>query len=289
LAANRQNTGATDALQSHLLPGLSPVGVPSQLAGTAFTFEYNQIGQLAAIVQRHGANLAAVIMEPTRNVAPQAGFLDGVRDLCDSAGAALIIDEITAGWRFTLGGAHLLYGLEPDVAVFAKALGNGHPMAAVIGKARVMQAAHDSFISSTYWTEGVGPVAALATIRKLQSLDVPAHIERIGIRLRQGLGQLGKQHGVPIKVAGHPQLTSIAFDHPQNDALTTLLTVRMLHHGILGGSAFYPSWAHQDAHVDRYLAAADIVFGELADAIQSDDAEGRIGGPVKHTGFKRLT
>src|SRR4029079_10048440 len=161
--------------------------------------------------------------------------------------------------------------------------------AAIIGRSRVMQAAHDSFISSTYWTEGIGPVAALATIRKLQKLDVPAHIHRIGKRLRDGVRQLGEQHGVAVKLAGHPQLTTIAFDHPQNDALTTLLTVRMLAHGILSGSSFYPTLAHQDAHVDRFLAAAEIVFVELAEAIHCNDAESRIGGPVKHSSFKRLT
>src|SRR4029079_18907464 len=149
---------------------------------------------------------------------------------------------------------------------------------------RFMQAAHNSFISSTNWTEGVGPVAALTTIRKLQNLDVPAHIAHIGRRLREDLKRLGTQHGVPIKIAGHPQLTSISFDHPQNDALTTLLTVRMLDHGILGGVSFYPTWAHKDAHVDRFLATAEDIFVELADAIQFEDAELRIGGPVKHSG-----
>jgi glutamate-1-semialdehyde 2,1-aminomutase len=289
LAANRQSAGQTDDLRSHLLPGLSPVGVPSQLAGTALAFGYNQIDELAAIIKQQSANLAAVVMEPTRNIVPQAGFLEGVRELCDRAGAVLVVDEITAGWRFTLGGAHLLYGVKPDIAVFAKALGNGHPMAAVIGRQRVMQAAHDTFISSTYWTEGVGPAAAIATIRKLKNLDIPAHVGRIGARLCEGLKQLGRQRGVPVKLSGYPQLMSIAFDHPQNNALITLLTVRMLNHGILAGSAFYPTWAHQDAHVDRFLAAADIIFAELAEAIQLEDVESRIDGPVKHSGFKRLT
>jgi glutamate-1-semialdehyde 2,1-aminomutase len=288
LAANRGSAGSVDELRSHLLPGLSPLGVPSQLAGTALAFGYNQIDELAAIIDRHGARLAAVVMEPLRNIAPRPGFLEGVRELCDRTGAVLVVDEITSGWRFTLGGAHLMVGLEPDIAVFAKTLGNGHPMAAVLGKSKAMHAAHDSFISSTYWTEGVGPVAALATIGKLQTLDVPAHIDRIAARLRDGAKLLAAEHDVPLKLAGLPPLTSIAFDHPQHDALTTLLTVRMLDHGILGGSAFYPTWAHQDAHVDRYLAAVDHIFRELADAIRSDDIETRIGGPVKHSGFKRL-
>jgi glutamate-1-semialdehyde 2,1-aminomutase len=288
LAANRTRAGAADALHEHLLPGLSPAGVPSQLAGTTVAFAYNKLDELLAIVQRHGKNLAAIVMEPTRSVDPDPGFLAGVRELCDRSGAALIFDEITAGWRFTVGGVHLRYGLDPDIAVFAKALGNGHPMAALVGRAWVMQAAHDSFVSSTYWTEGVGPIAALATIRKFQQLNVPDHVDRIGKRLRAGLEDLGRQHAIPIRVSGYPALTSLGFEHSDQVALTTLLTARMLDHGILSGSAFYPTWSHQDMHIDRYLAAADAIFSELADAIKLGNAAERIGGPIKHVGFARL-
>ncbi len=289
LAANRSDDNSIDALRGHLLPGLSAVGVPSQLAGTAFPFSYNKIDELATIVQQHGQNLAAVVMEPTRSVDPKQGFLTSVRELCDRSGATLIFDEITAGWRFALGGAHLYYGSEPDIAVFAKALGNGHPMAAIIGRSSVMQAAHDSFISSTYWTESVGPTAALATIRKFQQIDVPKHICRIGIILREGLQQLAKRYNLPLQMSGHAALTSLAFDHPETVALTTLLTVRMLSEGILAGSAFYPTWAHQKHHVERYLEAANKIFEELSEAIQTGDVTRRIGGPIKHTGFARLT
>jgi glutamate-1-semialdehyde 2,1-aminomutase len=289
LAANRQGSGYADNLSNHLLASLSPIGVPSQLAGTALPFTYNKIDELAAIVDRHGANLAAVVMEPIRSVEPQAGFLSDVRELCSRAGAVLIADEITAGWRFTLGGAHLRYSLEPDIAVFAKALGNGHPMAAIIGRDHVMQAAHNSFISSTYWTEAVGPVAALATIRKFQKLDIPEHVHRIGTRLRDGLLHLSERHGIPLTVHGQAPLLSLAFDHPDSAALITLLTVRMLNKGILSGSAIYPTVAHHEHHVDRYLAAADGVFAELADAIRAEDWLDRIGGPVKHSAFQRLT
>jgi glutamate-1-semialdehyde 2,1-aminomutase len=289
LAANLANAPGEDSLGTHLLPGLSPTGVPSSLAGTALPFSYNNIDELSALVKKEGSNLAAVVLEPTRNVEPLPGFLEGVRELCDKLGAVLIVDEITAGWRFTLGGAHLCYNLQPDITVFAKALGNGHPIAAVIGRARAMQAAHDSFISSTYWTEGVGPVAALATIKKLRKLDVPSHINRIGTQFHDGLRRLGAKHKVPVVVSGHSALTNVSFEHPQNLALTTLLTVRMLDHRILCGSAFYPTWSHQASHIDRYLAAADEVFAELAEAIRAEDISNRIGGAVKHGGFKRLS
>jgi glutamate-1-semialdehyde aminotransferase len=288
LAANRAAEGPADQLQGHLLPGLDPGGVPSQLAGTAIPFAYNDLDRLKAIIAEHGRELAAVVMEPTRAADPAPRFLEGVRELCDAHGVVLVFDEITAGWRLCLGGAHLRYGVTPDIAVFAKAISNGHPMAAVIGRADVMQAAQESFISSTYWTDGVGPAAALATIRKMQQTDVPGHVAAMGRQWREGLCELARLHRLPLVFAGHPAITTLRFDHPDAAALGTLITVRMLARGILAGSGFYASLAHTAQHIDRYLAAADEIFPELADAAAHSDASARIGGPVRHGGFARL-
>jgi glutamate-1-semialdehyde 2,1-aminomutase len=288
LAANLAPDGLRDRLRGHLLPGLAPKGVPSQLAGTATAFAYNDLDGLSAIVAEHGKNVAAVVMEPTRAVDPQPGFLEGVRALCDRTGAVLVFDEITAGWRLALGGSHLGYGVEPDIAVFAKAMSNGHPMAAIIGRAKAMQAAQESFISSTYWTEGVGPTAALATIHKMQQIDVPSHVATIGAHWRAEMRQLADKHQVPMRFSGHPAITVMRFDHPEALALQTLLTVRMLDHGILAGSQFSVSLAHTLDHVARYITAADAIFAELAEAIRRGDIAPRIGGPVRHSGFARL-
>ena len=292
LAANVNPAGAADSLQGHLLPGLAPAGVPRGLAGTALPFAYNQLHDLETIVARHGSELAAIVMEPTRSTDPDPGFLEGVRDLCNRCGAALVFDEISSGWRMHLGGAHLKYGVIPDVAVFAKAIGNGHPMAAIIGRRRIMDAAQTSFISSTYWTEGVGPTAALATIRKLRDINIAAHTSRIGGLMRDGWKSLGQRLGVPVKVSGHPALLHLSFDHAQAAALGTLLTARMLDRGYLTGSGFYPSFAHKEHHITQYLAAVEPVFDELAETIRLDDVLQRlqsIGVPVRHTGFARLT
>ena len=288
LAANLASEGSRDQLQGHLLPGLAPRGVPSQLAGTALPFPYNDLDQLREVLERHPGRIAAVVMEPTRSVDPNPGFLEGVGELCRRDGAVLVFDEITVGWRLALGGAHLRYAVEPDIAVFAKAMGNGHPMAAIIGRAPVMQAAQESFISSTYWTEAVGPTAALATIRKMQRIDVRSHIAEIGKLWREGMQQLARKHSIPLAFAGHPAITTIAFDHPEAPALQTLLTVRMLDHGILAGGQFSVCLAHTREHVARYLAAAEHIFPELAAAIHAGDIAARIGGTVRHSGFARL-
>ena len=292
LAANVHADGATDELRGHLLPGLAPNGVPRGLAGTAMPFTYNRLNELEQIVARHGSELAAVVMEPTRSTDPEPGFLEGVRQLCDRCGANLIFDEISAGWRMHLGGAHLKYAVMPDIAVFAKAIGNGHPMAAIIGRRQTMEAAQSSFISSTYWTEAVGPTAALATIHKLREINIADHTSRIGGLMRDGWKNLGQRYLVPVKVSGHAALLSLSFDHPQAAALGTLLTARMLERGFLAGSGFYPSYAHKPQHVAKYLEALEPTFAELAEAIGEGDVQRRLeslGLHTRHTGFARLT
>jgi len=292
LAANVSPAGAADSLHGHLLPGLAPAGVPRGLAGTALPFTYNRLDELEQLIATRANEIAAVVMEPTRSMDPAPGFLEGVRDLCNRCGAALVFDEISSGWRMHLGGVHMKYGVMPDVAVFAKAIGNGHPMAAVIGRRRIMDAAQTSFISSTYWTEAVGPTAALATIRKLREVNIAAHTSHIGGLMKSGWQLLGQRLGIPVKVSGHPALLHLSFDHPQAAALGTLLTARMLDRGFLTGGGFYPSFAHKEHHIAAYLDALEPIFTELAEAVSKGDVEQRLqalGVVVRHSGFARLT
>jgi len=283
------NLGENDALGGyHLMNGLPPVGVPSGLAGTMHPFNYNDIDGLKRVVDQHGSELAAIVMEPTRSTSPKPGFLEGVRELADQCGAKLVMDEVSIGWRLCLGGAHLKYGINPDIAVYAKTLGNGHPITAVIGNADTMQAAQDTFMSSALWTEAVGPAAAVATLRKMMRIDVPTHIAKIGQATLDGLTALAKTHGVPLGHTGHPGFIAYAFDHPKAAALQTLWTVRMLNKGFLVSGNFYPTLSHEMRHVNAFVAACEEVFAELGAAIKNDDIEDRIGGPVKHSGFGRL-
>ena len=160
------NLGTKDALADHLLAGLEPKGVPKGLAGTMLPFHYNKIEELEAIVAKN-PNLAAIFMEPMHGEYPRDGFLEKVREIATRAGAVLVFDEITIGFRLAIGGSHLVLGIEPDLAIFGKGMSNGYAMTAIIGKRDVMQAAQDTFISSTFWTEAIGPTA-LATIVKMQ-------------------------------------------------------------------------------------------------------------------------
>lgn len=288
LAANLSTIDA-DPLKGHLLSGLEPRGVPKSLADTATPFSYNRLDQLEEIVRGRGKDLAAIIMEPMRHNEPDPGFLEGVRELADRCGAVLIFDEITTGWRFESGGVHLRFPVVPDIAVFSKALGNGFPIAAVLGVARVMEAAQSTFISSTMWTEGVGPAAALATIHKLMAHDVVDHIHCIGNQFQTGLRALSDKYELGMQVGGPACLTQIGFQTDQPAAVMTLYTKYMLEYGFLASAGFYPTFAHQSCHVDSFLTAADEVLASVFAAVRSGKVEELISGKVKQVGFTRLT
>lgn len=283
------NLGEDDALRGHLLPGLNPLGVPRELRGTAVTFPYGDIEAFQQILNSYGDRLAAVIMEPCRYQDPEPGFLEFIRDGAHAKGALLIFDEITIGWRLCYGGAHLRFGVYPDMAVFAKALGSGYPIGAVIGTRAAMEGAHTSFISSTYWTESVGPTAALAALRKMKAIDVPAHAHHIGTMVMDLWRERGAKHGLPVIVPeSYPGLAHFAFDHPQANDLKTLYTQLMLKRGFLAGLAIYPTLGHTDDIVAMFGEAMDAVFAELGRALSEGSIAGRLEGPPAHEGFRRL-
>ena len=282
------NLAADHALDGHLLPGLSPSGVARGLSGTMFPFHYNQLDELRTIVANHGRELAAIVMEPARSEGPAEGFLEEVRRIANETGAVLIFDEVTSGWRMNTGGIHLTYGVNPDLAAFAKGIANGYAMAAVIGVREVMEAAQDSFISSTFWTEKIGPVAALATIRKHRDRQVAQHLIEVGKRVQTGWRRAANQTGLRIHVSGIPPLSHFAFDHEHSATLMTLFIQLMLDRGFLASGDFYASYAHEPHHVDAYLEAVGEIFVALAKASERGDVEQQLRGPIKHSGFQRL-
>ena len=286
LAANLADEAALDG---QLMPGLDPAGVPRGLKGTALPFHYNRLDQLKAIVDANRGELGAIVMEPQRGQSPAPGFLDAVRDIATEIGAVLIFDEVTTGWRMTNGGIHTLLGVNPDIAVFAKAMANGYPMAAIIGTAPVMEAAQSTFISSTNWTERVGTVAALATIRKYGRERVAEHLKTIGHLTFDGWKRAAAKAGLPLHTEGLPSLTHFGFDHPEEPILTTLFTQDMLERGYLAYNQFKPSFAHRPSHVAAYMGAVESSFAMIADALRVGDYASRLKGPCARRGFHRLT
>jgi len=283
------NLADDSVLDGHLLPGLEPKGVPRALKGTAIPFEYNDVDGFKRLVNEHKKEIGVVVLEAVRNFPPTKEFIEIVRNTTESLNIPLILDEITSGFRLTVGGAHLVYGLEPDIAVFGKAISNGYPMAAVIGKASFMDKAQESFISSTYWTDRIGPTAALATLQKLKSHDVPSYITEIGEIIQNGLRKLANQHGLSINITGIPPLTHFSFNFQNSLELKTLFTQLMLERGFLASTGLYTSFAHKKEYVNQYLNAVDEVFGTIVTVIKEGKVSSILKGPVCHSGFRRLT
>ncbi|OEU67723.1 MAG: aminotransferase class III [Desulfobacterales bacterium PC51MH44] len=282
------NLGKNDALNGHLQAGLLPNGVPKGLQGTALPFRYNDLDALKGIVKENKNELAAVVMEPIRNFEPEPGFLTGIAALAKENNIVLILDEISAGLRMNTGGAHLLLGVTPDVAVFSKAIGNGYPMAAVIGKAEVMQAAQRTFISSTNWTERIGPTAALATIKKHRRLNVGEHLVALGKKVQKGWKILARKQGFDLDIGGIPPLSHFSFKVENAPATRALFVQLMLEQGFLATNSFYSMYAHTIWHVDAYLEAVDSAFASIVEAMSRGEVKDRLIGQPAMAGFRRL-
>ncbi|MDD5194078.1 MAG: aminotransferase class III-fold pyridoxal phosphate-dependent enzyme [Candidatus Omnitrophica bacterium] len=283
------NLASDSALDGHLLPGLNPLGVPRTLQGTAFPFRYNDIENFLKLIKIHKNNIGVVVMESIRDQKPIREFLATIREVTKKLKIVLIVDEITAGFRLNTGGAHLLFGLKPDMAVFAKGMSNGFPMAAVIGKEEIMQRAQDTFISSTYWTDKIGPTAALATIKKFRTCNVSKHLAYVGRLVQEGWRTLAAKHALKTEISGMLPLGHFSFQYDKPLELKTLFTQLMLAKGFLATNAFYASYAHKEEHVQKYLSAVGEAFAFIAKAIKKGNPAKFLKGPVCHSGFKRLT
>jgi glutamate-1-semialdehyde 2,1-aminomutase len=284
------NLGDDAALDGHLLPGLQPLGVPRELAGTAVPFRYNDPASFQSALDKLGGNLAAVVMEPMRSEMPRDGFLQNVAAACRAAGAVHIIDEVTSGWRYGFPGACPGLGIQPDIAVYAKAMSNGIPCGAIIGTNAVMDASNSSFISSSYWTDGIGPAAALACIGKMHREGVQSQVWQLGESLQRRLGELAARHGsLNLKIGGQPCAPSLAFGLGDDSAAAKALMVRgMLQKNFLFSGQLYVMWPHSEAMVAGMLSALDEVLGGIVAWQQSGRLREMAGPSVVATGFARL-
>ncbi len=280
------NLGDAAGLDGHLLPGLDPAGVPRDLAGSVFPFAYNDLEALKSLVTDQ--KIGVIKMEVSRSADPAPGFLQAVRDIADAHGIVLIFDECTSGFRQAFGGLHKIYGVDPDMAVFGKALGNGYAITAVIGRRAVMDAAQSTFISSTFWTERIGPVAALATLDAMEDCRSWEVITETGREITRRWQDLAASHGLTIRTRGLPALTGFDIPGARGLIYKTLITQEMLKAGYLAGTSVYVSTEHRPDVVDRYFEALDPVFALIAECEDGRDPEALLDGPVCHSGFSRL-
>jgi glutamate-1-semialdehyde 2,1-aminomutase len=273
-------------LDGHLLPGLEPKGVPRNLQGTVFPFNYNNFEELKALVDQH--EIGVIKMEVSRNHGPENDFLQKVRNLATERNIVLVFDECTSGFRQTFGGLHKLYGVEPDMAMFGKALGNGYAITAIIGRREVMEAAQSTFISSTFWTERIGPTAALKTLEVMERIKSWEIITNSGLVIRARWQSLAEATGLHLDYWGLPALTGFTIKSPRALEYKTLITQEMLAKGYLATTGVYVCIDHTADVIDGYFTALEPIFRLIRECEDGRDVMSLINGPVCHAGFKRL-
>jgi len=282
------NLNSDKNLDGYLLPGLEPNGVPRGLAGTTLTFNYNDIEKLEQLIKDNNGEIAAIKMEVSRNEGPKDNYLQKVRDLATENNIILIFDECTSGFRETFGGLHKKYDVEPDLAIFAKALGNGYAISACIGRKEFMQAAQQTFISSTFWTERIGPTAALKTLEVMEREKSWQTITQIGNNISSQWQNLADKHELDISTWGLPALSGYTFNSPNALSYKTLITQEMLKKGYLAANSVYACTEHTQELVDGYFAELDPIFAIIRECEEGLDINTLLEGPVCHSGFKRL-
>ncbi len=281
------NHNSKDNLSAHHLKGLEPEGVPKSLKNSVFPFNYNDFDYLKKLVSEK--KIGVIKMEVLRNIYPKNKFLTKIRELANRMGIVLIFDECTSGFRENFGGIHKKFDVEPDIAMFGKALGNGYAITAVVGKKDVMEAAQKTFISSTFWTERIGPTAALKTLEIMEKEKSWEKITALGNYMRNKWEYISKRHAISIKINGIPAISSFSFNHKDADKFRTFLTQEFLKKGYLASSNFYASTAHNTKHIDDYSEILDEVFFEISNCIKGNkNIDLLLESKVAHDGFQRL-
>jgi glutamate-1-semialdehyde aminotransferase len=285
------NLAAAANLSAHLFPGIEPIGVPRALAGTVLPFPYGDLAALGELLDAERSQVAAVIMEPSRSELPPAGYLAGVRKLCDERDVILIFDEVSSGFRIDLGGVQAFAKVTPDLAVFAKAISNGYPMAAVVGRRAIMEPSARMFISSTYWSDTIGLAAALTTIRELRRGAVPAYLHELGTELQTRLNQAAAQTGLAVRCGGlsiHPSLSFQTEDAALRCRLATLFIQEMAKRGCHGYTSFYLNAAQGPAEIEQTVDAAREVFGLLHEGWTRGTLDRLLECDLQQDAFRRL-
>jgi glutamate-1-semialdehyde 2,1-aminomutase len=255
------------------VPWCSPslVGVTAEDRAHLIAYDYNDVASVQAAVQQAGNDLAAILVSAFRHdlgrdqELPTPAFAQALRDAASTADAALILDDVRAGFRLHAGGSWETVGVRPDLSAFSKAIANGYPLAAVTGNDRFREAASKLYMTGSFWCEAPTMAAALATQQALQDTDAIAHLQAMGQRLRDGLDRLARQAGMGLRQSGPVQMPMVLFDDDADAAKGRAFCAAALR----AGAYFHPrhnmflSAAHRPEDIDRALSAAEAGFEAL--------------------------
>ena len=256
------NISDKNNLNKHLMNYVPIKGVPKSLKNTVFPFEYNNFKQLEELITKK--KIGVIKMEVKRDYEPKNNFLKKVRDIANKKNIVLIFDECTSGFRQTFGGIHKYYKVNPDIAIFGKALGNGHAINAIIGKRDVMESCNSTFVSSTFWTERVGPTAALATLEIMEKIKSWQTISKTGRMIKKKWKNISKSNDVNLDIKGLDAIPNFTFKYKNHLAYKTYITQEMLKKKILASNTIYCSISHNKKLLDRYFDILNDLFSKVS-------------------------
>ncbi len=285
------NINGDKNLNNHLLPGLEPKGVPRGLQNTVIPFNFNKCEDITNIVRKYASESAAIIVEPARNTLACRLWLETLRSICDKNGCVLIFDEITCGWRNDTSGIHKELGVNPDLATFGKTMANGIPMSAIIGKKEIMEEAKNTFISSTNWTERLGPACSLAFIEKHKRLNLGKTLKTKGEKIRKIWTDAAANAGLEISLSGILPLSSFKIETKNKNEWPVTITYfiqEMLKENILASDRCYSNYCQTDKELAKYKKACQKIFKKISFLSNKNKLKDSLNGPVKQMGFKRL-
>lgn len=248
-------------LNEHLLPGLKVSGVPRNLGGLTLPIKYNDFDDLRVLEQ--DKDIGVLIMEVMRSEPPKPGYLEKIREICDRKKIVLVFDECTSGFRETFGGLHIKFGVNPDLATFGKALGNGYPITALLGKKSVMQHANESFISSTFWSDRIGFVAGLKTLEVMEVTRSWEVITDIGLKMQTVWKEVFSKFPINFRVTGIPALSAFNIEGDLGLAIKTHITREFLKSNTLASNIFYPCTVHSLKDISNYKICLEKILSEL--------------------------
>ena len=280
------NFTKSNNLDNHLIKGLKIKGVPKKLRNTAFSFEYGDISNLEKLIKNK--KIGVIKMEVCRSTKPNINFLKKVRQLSNKHKIVLIFDECTTGFRETFGGLQKLIRIIPDMAIFGKALGNGYAITAIAGKEKFMKQANNSFISSTFWTERIGPTAALKTLEIMQKTQSWKKITKIGKLVQKRWAKMFMKYNLDASINGIPSLSSFTFKSDNHQKYVTYITQEMLKKNILASNIFYPSTSHNIKIINRYFKYLDEILNKIKDFENGTDINRFLLTQDSKKGFSRL-
>jgi glutamate-1-semialdehyde 2,1-aminomutase len=285
LSANLKDN---NSLNNHLLPGLETGGVPKKLKGTVLTFNYNQYEQLEDLVNKHN-DIGVIKMEVQRDNVPAKNFLKNIRELANKKEIVLIFDECTSGFRETYGGLYKKYNVQPDIIIFGKAIGNGYAINAILGKKKIMEMTKSTFISSTFWTERIGPTAAIKTLEIMKREKSWKKITKTGLEIKKRWKKLADRYELNLLISGLSALPNFRIESKNQLAYKTLITQEMLSKGYLAGNSVYVCTEHNSEILNGYFEELDKIFNLIKECEEGRDIKKLLKGKICRSGFKRLT